>query len=40
VKAALQLMGFSVGEPRLPLLPATAAELASVQAVMQELKLL
>jgi dihydrodipicolinate synthase/N-acetylneuraminate lyase len=35
VKAALELLGFAVGDPRLPLVPATAAERSSVRAALE-----
>jgi 4-hydroxy-tetrahydrodipicolinate synthase len=39
VKAALNLSGFRVGNPRLPLVEATASEKAQIQAVLRELAL-
>mgnify|MGYP001615775316 CR=1 FL=1 len=40
VKYATGLLGFKVGEPRLPLIPTTAEEKQKIQAVMKELKLI
>ncbi len=39
VKAALQLSGFTVGKPRLPLVEATAKEKEQIEAVLKELAL-
>jgi 4-hydroxy-tetrahydrodipicolinate synthase len=39
-KAALELLGYDVGPPRLPLVPATAAERAAVQAMLERQGLL
>jgi 4-hydroxy-tetrahydrodipicolinate synthase len=35
VKAAMELLGFAVGDPRLPLVPATAAERSTVRAALE-----
>lgn len=40
VKAALNMLGFQVGPPRLPLVEATPAEKESIKKVLAELKLL
>lgn len=40
VKAALRLLGFDVGEPRLPLLPASGETLAALRAELRALGLL
>ena len=40
VKAALALAGFAVGPPRLPLVPATDAEIRTLTAILADLKLL
>ena len=39
VKAALNLSGFRVGKPRLPLVEATAKEQEQIQTVLKELAL-
>jgi 4-hydroxy-tetrahydrodipicolinate synthase len=39
LKAALEMTGRPVGEPRLPLVPATEGERAQVRAVLQKLGL-
>ncbi len=37
IKAALNLMGFKVGNPRLPLVPCTEAEVANIRRALEEL---
>lgn len=40
VKAALNLMGFSVGGPRLPLMPVNASQLQEIKDVLRELSII
>lgn len=40
LKAALAMVGIPVGEPRLPLVPATDPERSSIRAVLQEMRLI
>ncbi len=38
LKAALTISGFNVGQPRLPLVPATEAEVAQIENIIRQLK--
>ena len=40
LKAALELMGWNVGEPRLPLVPLSSENRSLLKAVLDELQLL